>query len=105
MKVHPTRTNRQNRSLHKYCEEVADALNAAGWDMKKTLKPEVDIPWNKDMVKEHLWRPIQEIVLDKESTTELDTSEPSKVYDVLDRHLGEKFGIHVPWPQDEEEKS
>ena len=102
MKAHPTRTNLQNRALHKYCEMLADALNAAGLDMKKTLKPEVDIPWNKDMVKEHLWKPIQEIVLDKKSTADLDTSEPSKVYDVLDRHLGEKFGIHVPWPKEEE---
>lgn len=96
------RTITQNRAMHKYFEMLADALNSAGLDMRKTLKPEIEIPWNKEMVKEHLWRPIQDAMYSKESTTELDTKEPSEVYAVLDRHLGEKFGIHVEWPSNEE---
>ena len=102
MKEHPARTLKQNKALHKYCEMLAEALNDAGLDMRTVLKPGVAIPWNKERVKDALWRPIQEAMTDKESTTELDTAEPSRIYDVLDRHLGEKFGLHVPWPQDEE---
>ena len=92
------RTNKQNKSLHKFCSLLAEALNDAGLDMRVVLKPEVEIPWDTKSAKEHLWRPIQELVISKESTTDADTKDYSKVYEVLNRHLGEKHGIHVPWP-------
>jgi hypothetical protein len=66
--------------------------------MKTVLKPEVDIPWTMENAKNHLWRPIQEAMLGKESTRELTTDEVSKIYDVLNRHLGEKFGIECDFP-------
>lgn len=93
------RTNLQNRSLHKFCEMVADALNDAGLDMKTVLKPGIEIAWTQDNVKEYLWRPIQKAMYpQKESTTDLNTVEPSRIYEVLNRHLAEKFGISVEWP-------
>ena len=95
------RTTQQNKSLHKFCELLADALNDAGLDMRKTLKPEVEIPWNKDMVKEHIWRPIQEAVTGKHSTTEMNTLDPSQIYEIINRHMAEKHGISVPWPSEE----
>ena len=95
---HPKRSGPQNKALHKYCELLADALNDAGYDMKKTLKPEIEIPWTKESVKNHLWRPIQHAMFDIDSTTEMDTVEPSKIYEVLNRHLDEKFHIQVEWP-------
>ena len=95
------RTYRQNRSLHLFFTELANALNEAGLDMRKTLKPDVEIPWNSQSVKEHLWRPIQQAMTGKKSTTEMNTVDPSEIYEVLNRHLGEKFCLHVPWPHDE----
>lgn len=92
------RTKLQNKAMWKYFEILANSLNDAGLDMRKTLKPEIDIPWNKDSIHDHLWIPIQEAMTGKESTTEMDTKTPSKVYEVLNRHLGEKFGISVEWP-------
>lgn len=92
------RTLQQNKAIHKYCTMLADTLNEAGLDMRKTLKPGVDIPWTATSAKEHLWRPIQDLMLDKESTTELDTKQVDEVYRVLNRHLSEKFGISVPFP-------
>lgn len=103
--VDKQRTPPQNRSLHKFCDLLAQALNEAGLDMKAVLKPTIDIPWSKQAVKEHLWRPIQTAMLSKESTARLDTKECSEVYEVLSRHLGDKLGIHVPWPSlDEQSK-
>lgn len=94
------RTPKQNRSLHLYLKELSKALNEAGYDMRQVLKPEVDIPWDDDgmMAKEHLWRPIQKIMLDKESTADAERDEYTKVYEVLNRHLSAKFGISIPWP-------
>ena len=92
------RTKLQNRALHKFFALLAEELNDAGYDMKKTLKPEIDIPWSKDTIKEYLWRPIQEAQLRKCSTTQLNTKEIDKIYNTLNRHIGERFGIHVPFP-------
>lgn len=97
------RTKKQNSSLHVYLRHLSKAFNDAGLDMKKVLKPEIEIPWDDDgkMAKEHLWRPIQKILLDKESTVEPERLEYSQVYDVLNRHISQKFGISVPWPTNE----
>ena len=95
------RTPLQNKSIHKYFELLAERLNEAGLDMKAVLKPEVDIPWTEENVKNHLWRPVQMAMLSKQSTTELTTAEISDVYQVINRHLGEKLGIHVPFPSNE----
>lgn len=92
------RTLTQNRCLHLYCELLADALNDAGYDMLKVLKPGAEIPWTKNSVKEHLWKPIQQAMTAKASTTEPTTVEYQDVYRALDRHLSEKLGISVPWP-------
>lgn len=80
------RTLQQNRAIHKFFELLADDLNSAGLDMKRTLKPQADIPWTPITVKEYLWKPIQDAMLHKESTTELTTKEISQVYEVLIRH-------------------
>lgn len=92
------RTLSQNAALHKYCQDVANELNEAGLDMRKVLKPGISIPWSKNSVKRHLWRPIQEAMFDKLSTTKLESKEVSEVYEVLNRHMAEKFGISVEFP-------
>jgi hypothetical protein len=98
----PARTRQQNKALHLYYTFLANALNDAGLDMRKTLKPEIEIPWTPETVKEFLWRPIQRAQLQKESTTELTTKELDEVLETLSRHLGEKFGLSVPFPSIEE---
>jgi len=97
-KVYPKRTAQQNRALHVLFALLAQTLNDNGLDMRKTLKPGVEIPWSGRSVKEHLWRPVQKLQLDKGSTTELTTVEIDQVFDTITRHIGEQFGISVPFP-------
>ena len=92
------RTEQQNKALHVLFTLLANTLNDAGLDMRKVLKPTVDIPWTTQTVKDQLWRPVQQAMLGKESTTELSTTDIDKVFDVINRHLGEKFGIHEDFP-------
>lgn len=101
-KVYPQRTKQQNKSLHVLFKLLSDELNNAGLDMRKTLKPGVEIPWGPVAVKEFLWRPIMEAQLGKHSTTELTTVELDEVFDTINKHLGERFGLHVPFPSIEE---
>lgn len=101
-KEYPQRTVQQNKALHVLFRLLADELNTAGLDMRKTLKPGIEIPWSGPAVKEFLWRPIQEAQLRKHSTTELTTKEIDEVFDTINKHLGEKFGLHVAFPSVEE---
>lgn len=96
------RTLKQNSALHVYFNLLAEELNSAGYDIKETLKKDIEIPWNAITVKELLWRPIQKAQLKKTSTTRLSTTELDLIYDTLNRYLGEKLGIHVPFPSEEE---
>lgn len=98
MEVNNQRTTQQNRALHAYFQLVSEALNDAGLDMKAVLKPSVDINWSPMTVKDFLWRPVQTLQLGKRSTTEMSTKDIDVIYDTINRHLSEKFGIHIPFP-------
>ena len=96
------RTSQQNRALHKYFKQVADELNQAGYTVQLVLKEKMDLDWNEKSVKELLWKSSQEALTGKKSTTELKKVEDiDVVYEHLTRHLGEKFGISVPFPSQE----
>lgn len=93
------RTYTQNRALHKYFELLADELNGAGYSVQLFLKQAIDLDWSKNSVKELIWRPVQKAMIKKGSTTDLDkVSDIDLIYEHLNRHLGQEFGLHVPWP-------
>ena len=97
------RTEQQNRALHLYCRQVADALNGAGLDIEQVLKnTTMEIEWTKDSVKEILWRTAQKRALGKQSTTELNKQEDiTRVYEIINRFLA-KLGIEsIPFPSHE----
>jgi len=96
------RTLNQNAALHAYCEQLAEALNGAGYDMKKVFEVKTaEVPWTQTSVKEALWKPVQQAMFEKESTAKLDTKEVSQVHKVLDKHIAENFGISIPFPSNE----
>lgn len=99
------RTETQNNSLHLYFRLLAEELNDSGQEMKIALPKirQTDVPWTEETIKECLWRPIQDAQLRKKSTTQLTTSEVNKIYETLNRHLGERLGVHVPFPSIEPE--
>lgn len=103
--VSKQRTLTQNSALHLFFSLVTETLNDAGLDMKHVIKEEVSIDWTPDMVKNYLWRPVQKAMLGKDSTTELTKIEVGQVYETLNRFLGEKFAVHVPWPNDPDKEN
>ena len=96
------RTIQQNKALHVLFDLLAEELNSSGYDMRKTLKESIEIPWGKESVKEYLWKPIQGAMFQKRSTTELTTTDIDKVFETLNRHLGERFSLHVDFPSVED---
>lgn len=126
------RTDLQNKSLHKYYELLATALNEAGFTQDvvlthrliKAIKALVSL-WGDDVyapqlratlekyrprvglswTKEsikELWRKIQIPMTGKQSTTELTTGEVCRVYQDFDARIAEITGVHVEWPHEEE---
>ena len=97
-----TRTLKQNAAMHLYFTQLAEALNEAGFDMKKTIKEGIDIPWNSGNIKDFLWRPVQQAYLQKHSTTEITTGDIDKIYDIVNRTISLRTGVYVPWPCEDE---
>lgn len=102
METERKRTIQQNKALHLLFGMMAERLNSAGYDMRKTLKESIEIPWSKSSIKEYIWRPIMNAQLGKKSTTEMTTKEVNEVMETIMRHFGEKFGLEIPFPSIEE---
>ena len=97
-KLHPL-TRTQQKSLHLWFSLVAKELNESGITLKMILKEKLDMDMNGEMVKEVLWRPLQKVLVKKQSTTELlKVGEIDLIYEHLNRFLAEHFKIHVPFP-------
>ena len=94
------RTLNQNSALHRYFDLLASTLNAQNLTVDVILR--ADTQWNKERVKELLWKNLQKSITGKESTTKLTTKELTEVYDTLNKALGEKLHIHVDFPSYEE---
>jgi hypothetical protein len=95
-----TRTLSQNNALHLWCRMIGEDLNAAGYDMKKTLRFDADIPWDSEgrNIKKNIWRPVQIAVTGKESTTQPTTAQYTEIFDATSRYLSQRTGVYVPWP-------
>ena len=94
------RTLTQNASLHVFCKNLAEALNDGGFDFRTFVKDGYPVPFNEDLVKNHIWRPVQKAITGKESSTKPETHEYALIYDALNMKLAE-HGIYVPWPSKE----
>jgi len=95
--IQPTRTQHQNSAIHAYCREVAEVMAAHGMDMKTVIKDGVPIEPTMYLVKDYMWRPVQEAVTGVKSTTRVNKFEVNEVYEHLSRLLVEKYSINVPF--------
>ena len=97
------RTLTQNDSIHLWLDQVASALNDAGFDVKavvRLFREEGEIPFTKENVKELLWRPAQKAMFGKKSTTELNKlKEIDLICKVVNKFLSEKCHLeYIPFP-------
>ena len=92
------RTLQQNSALHLYFTLLAEALNESGNDMRSVIRQEVDIPWTPETIKRYLWKPLQKAYLGHDRTSNLKTSEVNKVYDILNKTIGERTGVSILFP-------
>lgn len=92
------RTDQQRKAIEVYCRLLACALNEAGLDIRATLKADFEIPWTQASVKELIWRQVQIAMHKDKSTTQISPTEVDEIYRVIDRHMLERHGVDVPFP-------
>lgn len=91
----------QNKSLHLYFTNLAQAFNEAGLDMLVVMTKLFKAPnfaWSGYAVKEKLFKPVMATTLGKEHTSKLEPAEVSLIYDSLNRATASTMGISVPFP-------
>jgi hypothetical protein len=92
------RTNQQHKALMVYETELARAMVEKGIDLRTFLKEGIEIPATKQLVHDHIVKPIIKAMFNKKSTTELEVHEISELYDVINKNIGERAGISCPFP-------
>lgn len=91
--IKKTRSNLQNRALHLYFTMLADEFLNIGYDFNYTnpfTNEIISIPYTCDLVKEYIWRPLQNQMFKIESTTKLTTEMINLILEVISNWLAEK---------------
>jgi hypothetical protein len=91
------RTSQQNKSIHKYFQEVAQELNESGITLDVLLSGlEVDI--TPHVVKD-IFRKIGSVKFGIKSTADLTTKQIQECWEEFNRHLSRpEIAVHVPFP-------
>jgi len=95
-----TRTSLQNSSLHLYFELIAKELNDQGLTFNYTgLKGKIlESRYTMEIVKDFIWRPIQETLFKIKSTSKINTIQINEIVDVLTKYFGENYYFYIPFP-------
>lgn len=98
-KVNNVRSLSQNKALHLYFTFIADQLNENNleYEWKGIKGMTMSCNYNGQIIKDFLWRPIQQQIFNKDSTTELTTKEINEVIDILTKAFS-NIGITIPFP-------
>ena len=97
--VKETRTTQQNSALHLWFTQLAEALNEKHFTVRDILQKSVQVDWTPVLVKEVIWRRLQESMFGKKSTTQLFKSkEIDQLYDTINRVVIERTHGEVTTP-------
>ena len=94
-----SRTNKQNSALHLFFTIITHQLNEMGLEYNYIgLKGQtIGTRYTNDIVKNFIWRPIQETLFDIKSTKNINTLQINEIIDVLSKWFGEK-GVIIEFP-------
>lgn len=101
-----TRSLKQNSALHLLFTIISSQLNEMGVEFKYFgLKGKVlSVRHTPNLVKEHVWRPLQIALFDIQSTKKINTQQINEIVDVLSKYFAEK-GVVIQFPSKEQIES
>ena len=86
-----------------YFREAAKILNEHGIHQETTSRFQsttLEVPWTEHSFKE-FWRSIQITMFNIKSTKDLQSKQVSQIYDVINKGISERVGLHIPFPHKE----
>ena len=95
------RTYRQNRTIHLLFRRMAEALNDAGFEIRHPMKPDLEIPYSEESVKELLYKPIITSYFKVNRSSELNTEQLSESMEILVDAVNRNTGVMVHIPSQE----
>lgn len=93
------RSSQENRALHVFFQNISYELNRLGMEFTYRGVKGMDIQttYTPEIVKEFIWKPLQNALLSKSSTTELTHSDIQMIFDILGKYFSE-MGIEIVFP-------
>lgn len=95
------RTYRQNNTLHLLFRTMAKGLNDAGFEIPHPFKPDLEIPYSEESVKELLYRPIITMYFKVNKSSELDSEQLSESMNILVDAVVRNTGVRIDIPSQE----
>ena len=92
------RTWRQNNTLHLLFRRMAKALNDAGFEIPHPFKPDLEIPYSEESVKELLYKPIITMYFKVDRSSDLDAEQLSESMTILVDAVNRNTGVYTPIP-------
>jgi hypothetical protein len=91
-------TRQQQKALHLWFKQVADECNSEGRTLTMILnKFIIDAPATDYAIKNYIWRPLQEAMVGKHSTTELlKKQEIDQIVMALNKFFAEELKMQLP---------
>ena len=96
------RSSQQNKSLHVLFQNISFELNRLGMEFTYNgIKGiEIQTTYTPEIVKEFIWKPLQNVMLKKDSTTKLTTQDIDAIFLILGRWFSE-HGVVIDFPSAE----
>jgi hypothetical protein len=93
------RSSQENRALHVLFQNIAYELNRLGLEFTfRGIKGmDIQTTYSPEIVKNFLWKPLQDALLKKESTTELTHNDIGLIFEILGKWFAEN-GVEISFP-------
>lgn len=93
------RSSQENKALHVLFQNIAYELNRLGLEFTfRGIKGmEIQTTYSPEIVKQFLWKPLQDALLKKESTTQLTHNDISLIFEILGKWFAEN-GVEINFP-------
>ena len=93
------RSSKENKSLHVLFQNIAFELNRLGHEFTfKGIKGiDIQTTYTPEIVKNFIWRPLQDALLKKQSTTELTHNDIELIFMILGKWFSEN-GVEIQFP-------
>ena len=97
------RSNKVNASLHKLFTHMSNSLNELGHTFTyQGLNKLIELKYTPEIVKNFIWKPLQNALFEKSSTTQLTNADIKLIFEVLEKWFAER-GIEIVFPAQSED--